>query len=313
MTQPQPHNCFVDEKGLLFEKMLRFSHEAMATIFEIFIFHEDGRYAEQAAWAAFDVLCRLEAELSRFIDNSDISRINRSAVNQPVIVGLDTFESLKICRDLYKQTNGAFDITIGFLKDSYKKQGKIPKAAKENLRIGMNFLELNEVDHTVKRLIDTVKIDLGGFGKGYAVDLMAELLRDWGIDTALIHGGFSSVLALGCPPGAKGWPVTLSNPANRRQILASVYLHDRALGSSGLEKGSHIFDPHTLKPVKDRLAAWASVTDAATADALSTAFMVMAPDQVEQYCQNHLDTLAMLLMGRRRAGSQKEKTLMFGY
>ena len=92
---------------------------------------------------------------------------------------------------MFDLTGGAFDISIG---------------------TGLPSLELNPDDYIVSATKAGVEVDLGGVGKGYAVDLMAELLEEWGVQVALVHGGFSSVLALE-PPAGGGWPLTLSDPA----------------------------------------------------------------------------------------------------
>jgi thiamine biosynthesis lipoprotein ApbE len=90
-----------------------------------------------------------------------------------------------------------------------------------------------------------------------------------------------------------GWPVTLSSPDNR--VLAKVYLKNRALSGSGLQKGRHIINPRTGQPVEDKLGAWVCAADAASADALSTAFMVMSIKDIERYCENHTNVQAMVL------------------
>ena len=276
-------------KVLMLESAHRFSHKAMAAVFEVIILYDDADYAQQAAWAAFDELDRLEAELSRFIANSDISRINKLGANQPLQVGPAAFECLQLCTRIYAETDGAFDVTIGS---------------------GMDLIKLNEARHTVQLTGGPVTIDLGGVGKGYAVDRMAELLREWGIDVALIHSGSSSVFAFGAPRGMKGWPVTLSNPVDRKQTLARLQLKSRALSGSGLRKGGHIIDPHSGRPVEGKRAAWACAPNAATADALSTAFMVMTPAQTKQYCLRHPEVLAMVLTEGK--GEKKDELLRFG-
>jgi len=318
MNQPQEEICFVKSNWDSIPGMQRFSHEAMATTFEVIILHEDARYAQQAARAAFDELDRLEQELSRFIENSDISRINNLAPKGSLRVGLDAFECLQISTRIYDETNGAFDIVIGTLLDCWLNEDKTMRTpSKEQLnlareRTGIHLLELDEAEHTVQVLSGPVQIDLGGIGKGYAVDRMAELLRDWSIDTAVIHGGYSSVLALDAPSKTKGWPLTLSSPVNRKQTLAGLHLQGRALSGSGLQQGRHIIDPRTAQPVEGKRAAWACAADAATADALSTAFMVMSPDEVRQYCSRHQDVLAMLILHDETKKKQKEKILHFG-
>ncbi len=296
MTQPEPGTCFINGDWDSISGIHRFCHEAMATTFEVMILHEDSRYAQQAARAAFDELERLEAELSRFIENSDISRINNLAANQPLRVGLDAFECLQLSAKINTETNGAFDVTVG---SRYQQPGiEYP-------------VKLDEAQYTVELLTSPVQIDLGGIGKGFAVDRMAELLREWSIDTALISGGYSSVLALNALPETKGWPVTLSNPNNRKQTLSRLYLQRRAVGASGLQKGLHIIDPRTNRPAKGKIAAWACATDAATVDALSTAFMVMSPEEIEQYCLAHPEVRALVILPEEKQ-PQREKILWFG-
>jgi len=318
MTQQQPEILFAKSNLETISGLHRFSHDAMSTAFEIFILYEDASYAQKAANAAFNELDKLEAELSRFVENSDISRINNLAANQPLRVGLATFECLQLSRRMYTQTNGAFDITIGSLLDCWlgeNQTARTPSKEQLNLarkRTGLHLIKLDEAHYTVQVLTDSVQVDLGGIGKGYAVDKMAELLGDWSIDTALIHGGRSSVLARGALPGTKGWPVTLSNPVNRKQTLAHLYLKDNALSGSGLQRGRHIIDPRTAQPIEGKLAAWASAPTAAIADALSTAFMVMSPDQVRQYCLRHSDTLAMVIIEETSKDKRQEKILRFG-
>jgi thiamine biosynthesis lipoprotein len=276
-----PHNAY------------RFSHNSMATVFEIFAVHDDGGYAEQAAWQAFRELDRLEQELSRFIENSDITRINNLGKNQSTHIGLDAFECLKRCAQLTTETNGAFDITAG-------------------KNTGMHLLQLDESNFSVLLLADSIHVDLGGFGKGYAVDQIARLFREWDIESALFHGGKSSVLALAGPPGEKGWPVTVSDPDQTGQILSHVSIKYRALSSSGLQKGHHIINPRTGKPVEDRLAAWASTSDGATSDALSTAFMVMSPEEIEEYCKKNPDTQGLVILKDREGPQYRNSLLKFG-
>jgi thiamine biosynthesis lipoprotein len=332
MIQPQPDIFFVGVSWDSIPDAHRFSHNAMATVFEIIIIHKDTAYAQQAAWAAFDELDKLEQQLSRFVENSDISRINNLTANQSLQIGLAAFECLQLCASLYDQTNGAFDITIGSLMDCWLSEDKTLRTFSNDQlkqarhRTGLHLIKLDETEHTIRTLTSCVQIDLGGIGKGYAVDQMAKLLGDWSIDAALIHGGYSSVLALGRPHGTKGWHLTLSNPACRfaptasfakqnggdsggKQTLAHLYLQDRAVGGSGLEKGPHIIDPRKAQPVRGKRAAWACAPTAAAADALSTAFMVMSPSQIRKYCLSHPDTLAMVVAEGRDG---KEKVWRYG-
>ena len=316
--QRQKETPFVRSDCGSFSGMKRFSHEAMATTFEILIVHEDERYARQAATAAFDEVDRLERELSRFVENSDVARINNLPAGESLLLGLDTFECLKISARVYAETDGAFDITIGSLLHCWRNDDGTPRTPSEEeldlarRRTGTDLLQLDEDEHTVELSASPVLVDLGGVGKGFAVDRVAELLREWSIETALISGGYSSVLALDAPGGAEGWPLTLSNPADRSQILARPHLRGGALSGSGVRKGDHIINPRTGRPTAGKLAAWSGAPDAATADALSTAFMIMTPEEIEQYCALHPDTRAIVIMHEQDKEDGKGKVLHFG-
>lgn len=278
----------------------RFSHQAMATVFEILIHHEDQHYADQAAWEAFRELDRLELDLSRFNENSDVARINKLQVGQSVRVGVDTFECLKACIQLYVETGGVFDVSVGALMNCWLNPDKslrnpTPdeiKWAQEHT--GLYHLLLDETNLTVQVLISPLFLDFGGFGKGYAVDKMAALLKEWSLEIFLIHGGTSSVLAAGTPPGSIGWPVSISHPFLPDQVLEFVSLMDKAMSGSGLQKGRHIIDPRNAQPVALKRAAWTFAPSAATCDALSTAFMILSHEEIAAYSKNHPDVQAII-------------------
>lgn len=275
MTESNPENSLVSETADATDGTHRFSHEAMDTVFEIVVVYDDGQYAGQAMDAAFRELDILEAELSRFVENSDISRINGLAANEPLVIGIATFECLQIAAEMYDETNGVFDVSIGS---------------------GMEKVELDEEMYSVELLEDGMRIDLGGIGKGFAVDKMAESLVEWKVDNFLIHGGASSILAKGTHKGGAGWPLTLSNPENYDQIIANLNLTGRAVSGSGIQQqATHIIDPRTAKPVTGRLAAWSCGPDATVADALSTAFMVMSAEEIETFCKEHRDVQAIIV------------------
>jgi len=273
--------------------ILRFSHAAMATVFEVHCVHDDGGYAGQAAHAAFDLVDRLEQELSRFIANSDVSRINTLRAGEGTRVSPSTLECLETAHRLFDLTSGAFDVSIGTRLDR---------------------LELVPDYFTVLARADGIRLDLGGIGKGYAVDQMAELLDEWEIQHALVHGGFSSVRALDPPPDRDGWPLTLSAPGpGDQQILATIEARQMALSASGTRKGGHIVDPSTGRAAPNR-AVWTAVRmaarperpaltsvelppekPAAMAECLSTAFMLLPVQQIEGLCRQWPEIEAWLV------------------
>lgn len=277
----------------------RISHPAMATIFEIWIHDPGTDYARQAAREAFEELDRLESELSRYIETSDISRVNQAFPGQAVRIGLEAFECLKECARLYADTNQLFDITLGNRIDPWKhpRRSVAPfSAPAQPVPIPHRPfpLALNEAGHTVCWNEEGHILDLGGIGKGYAIGRMAEKLREWEIDSALIHGGFSTVQALNPPPGLAGWPVALRDPRTG-SVLRMIQLNNQSISGSGLRQGPHIIDPRTGNPVTGNRAAWAMAPRAAVADALSTTFMIMTKDEIRRFCQSHPGTEAWIM------------------
>ena len=271
----ESHPVYSLEKGVQDAAPLhRFSHDAMATTFEIVIVGEDGAYAEQAAMEAFDEIDRLEREMSRFVEFSDVSQVNTLEAEESVVVGIATFECLRIALEVSEQTSGAFDVTFG----------------KSRLR-------LEEESIAVAAETGQPQIDLGGIGKGYALDHVAGLLQEWEIGRAILHSGQSTVRTL-TPYGAEeGWPLSIRDPEEHGRILGSLQLRNESLSGSGLLlHGKHIIDPRTGQPADSKVGTWAIAPSAAHSDALSTAFMVMAPEEVEQYCRSHPDVSGLLLV-----------------
>jgi thiamine biosynthesis lipoprotein len=254
----------------------------MATQFEIRCTHPDAAYARQAARAAFDVVDRLEQQLSRFIEHSDVSRINHLSAGQSTTVGFESMECLRLAALIFEETDGAFDVTKG---------------------TGGPQLALAPEVFAVTAAAEGIQVDLGAIGKGYAVDRMADVLEDWDVTRALIDAGQSSVLALDPPEDQPGWPLSLSDPGDAGVVVARFAATQRALGASGVRKGDHIVDPRTRMPVRTRRAAWVSAprevlaamsrragvgaAPTAVADALSTAFMIGEPGRVDALCRAH--------------------------
>ena len=287
-----------------------FAHEAMATVFEIYIIDDDETYARQGAQAAFAEVDRLELEMSRFISNSDISRLNDAVSGETVDLGMDVFECLSRAREMYDKTSGAFDISVGALyscwlnDDRTLRQPSDEELARACELTGLDHLKLNEEDFSAEVLTEGVQFDLGGIGKGYAAEKMAEILREWSLGQALVLAGASSVLSVSVPEGMTGWPIKLRHPGNREDVLARFELTEGAISGSGNQKGQHIIDVRSVEgvPVEGRLAAWAMAPDAVAADALSTAFMMLSTGDIDDYCLANPGTAAIIVP---HVGSEK--------
>jgi thiamine biosynthesis lipoprotein len=292
----------------------RFAHKAMSTIFEAFVGEGDAQYARQAAQAAFEEVDRLETDLSRFNPASDISHINQLAAGKAIRVGLDTFECLRVARRVWQDTGGAFDVTVGRLYDLWKpKDGKPASPTPEELAAaraatGMRHVHLDEKEHAVGVWVDGIRLDLGAIGKGYAVDRMAAVLAEWNLATWMVHGGESTVLAGGPPPGQPGWRISVGDPEAGGRPLRTVVLAGRALSGSSLAPAKPILDPRIGRPASANVAAWSLCAKATEADALSTAFLVLAADEVAEYCRKHTDAAGMV----KTAGSGEDRLRAFG-
>jgi len=247
------------------------SREAMATVFTITVAHAEPDYARQAIRAALDELDLLEDRLSRFRPSSDVARINRLQPGQKTTVAPETLACLQAALAVESRTGRALDIAYA----------SAPSAAAR--------IELGPAGSTVRVLVPGVRLDLGGIGKGFAIDRMATVLAEWDIEAALLWASTSTVLAVGTPPGGCAWSVWIGPEDARR----SIRLVNRALSASGVStQGHHIVDPRSGRPAARRARCWAEAPTAAEADALSTAFIVMSQTEITRYCLEHPEASA---------------------
>jgi thiamine biosynthesis lipoprotein len=289
------------------KSVYRFAHFAMGTTFEILLAEEDEDYAKQISQAVFAEIDRIKDLISRFNPTSEIGQINRLRAGQSLRIGVETFECLKTALMVQSQTQGAFDINIGSLMKYREAQISESRAPRTDIQKQLKLSRKSRgyaVKYLPTKMLEKpteLNLDLGGIGKGYALDCTLEILSDWGVGRALLHGGTSTVLSVGTPPGGegqrKGWPVGIGGDWDCPKTPKKFFLKDRALSGSGTEvKGDHIFDPRTNKPAIGHRAAWVSHQSAAVADALSTAFMVMNNEEVRAYCQEHTDVWALVVI-----------------
>ncbi len=252
-------------------KPVHFEHEAMATTFGLFIAGQDAAYARQAATVAFRELDRLESELSRYVESSDIARANRLACGETIAIGEDALHCLLVAAEVSAATARTFDPAYA-------------SVAAEGAPADAPLYSLDPAAHTLTSHAARLHLDLGAVGKGFALDRLAATLREWDITSALLQSGGSTALALDTPPGEPGWHVGLGEDASYRTIP----MVNAALSGSGIAvKGSHLVDPRTGRPADRTRRVWALAPNAAVSDALSTAFFIMAPEQIPGFCDAH--------------------------
>ncbi len=139
--------------------------------------------------------------------------------------------------------------------------------------------------------VGKLEFDLGAIGKGFALDRMAELLREWDCPAFLLVAGGSSILAGDAPPGTPGWSCGLGENNSARRF----WLKNCSLSGSGLAvKGKHIIDPRTGQPASRQNRAWALTDTAAQSDALSTAAMVLSETEIAVALASQPDWLVFL-------------------
>jgi FAD:protein FMN transferase len=242
------------------------SEEAMGSSFSLVLYGEDRARLEAAADLAFREAHRLDAMLSNYRRGSEWSRVNREAAARPVEVSPELFSVLSSCLEYSRQSDGAFDITVGALVEVwgfYKGEGRLPRPADVTdalTKVGYRHVRLDPNARTVKFTRHGIELDPGGIGKGYAVDRIVDLLKREGVDVALVSASGSSIYGLGAPPeDSQGWPITIRTPRDPEEGAAQVFLRNMSLSTSGsYEKFfwaegrtySHIIDPRTGYPAR---------------------------------------------------------------
>ncbi|HEV2575581.1 MAG TPA: FAD:protein FMN transferase [Acidobacteriaceae bacterium] len=271
----------------------------MGTIFTLDIYARDEPSAAQLSQDAFDVIDRIDEELSNYMPSSELSRISRDAGSHPVTTDPETFAFIE--RSLYwsRESNGAFDITVGPLLRAWGfffHSGRVPSDAELLAlrdKIGWRNIMLDSTTRTVRfRNGMPMDLDPGSIGKGFAVDRAVARLREDGVTAALLSAGGSTLYAIGAPPGEFGWPVLVPDPHKAGAVASKVLLKDESLSTGACtekffihdgHRYCHIFNPHTMRPVEGMLQTTVIDPSATDSDALSTVAFVLTPAESKEF------------------------------
>ena len=289
--------------------------EAMACRFEVVFNVGEVPDATELGVAALDLVDEIEATISIYREESELSRLNAGAAAGWQPVSDELHGLLALARELHDRTGGGFDIAAGALVRAWgflRRQGRTPtddELASALAASGMRHVELDAAGRRMRFTRPGVEINPGAIGKGWAVDRASDALAAAGVPSMLVHGGQSSVRARGIHgpalPGRRGWPVGLRHPLFPGRRLATIALEDRALGTSGsatqffVDRGrrlGHILEPRTGRPAEGVLSATVIAPTAAVADALSTAAYVLGVAGLETIAPPGGDVAAILVL-----------------
>lgn len=264
--------------------------------------------------SAFSEIKRIEYTLSKYLRESEISRINRSAGLFPVEVNLEVFKLLEESVKFSHLTNGAFDISVGAIMELWglaQKRNIIPaddQIRQACLTAGYTNISLNCRGRTVFFKNPDTKIDLGGIGKGYAVDKAIDILKKNRIKKALINAG-GNIFCLDEDYSNIG----IKDPLEPDEIITAVFLKDKAISTSANyersfsigDKGyGHLVDPETGYPASGNILSVSIISSSAKiADILSTAVFILGEEQGMKLIENTDDAEGIIIVkGDRKPG-----------
>lgn len=261
-----------------------YQHEAMATMWEIRLPSEDRVYARQAAMEAFREVDRLERLLSRFQEGGEIWCVNHLRKGEQLQISEETHGCLLRAMRMHELSGGYFHPGLGGVMDRVRAEGDW---APELATLDQGCLIVDEHSPVVECQAEGFRIDLGAIGKGYALDRIKVLLEEWGFSKMLLNAGGSSLLGAG-----QAWELRLLGDAIRPMIR----LEGWAVGSSGTSvQGRHLVDARRGTREARHHRSWAFHREAAYADALSTAAMLMESAEIERMLADFDEPSVVLL------------------
>ncbi len=297
----------------------------MGTLVRVTVYTAGAAEADRALGAAFARIAALDAILSDYKPDSELSTIVKTAVGRSVPIGEDLFAVLEASQDLARATNGAFDVTQGpviRLWREARRTGRIPEPAALRdaaARSGFRKLHLDAARRTVRLDVEGMALDVGGIGKGYAASEALETLEALGVRSALV--AVSGDLAFSAaPPGQRGWRVSVHSEdpsvVGLPQILELTHAAVSTSGSSeqhldtGGRRYSHIIEPASGKGLVDDITVTVIARQGLDADGLDTAASVLGDERGLTLVERR-PTAAALIVRRTSSGIQVRASSRF--
>ncbi len=292
----QPHPKAICQSRLLLD-----------TVVDIQIISSDEQRANQAIAAAYEEIQRIEHLLSRYHENNQIFALNKNAGVGSVAVSQEVRELLQRGNDYGVLTDGLFDIAIGALVDLWgigTERERVPseEEIQQTLpRINRAALDLSN-PQGVSITQPGVSIDLGGIGKGYAIDRAWQTLKDHGVEKALINAG-GNIRCIGTRIDGNPWRIGIKHP-RQEGILGVIDVTEKAVATSGdyeryfMQDGTryhHLLDPHTGRPAQGCQSVTILAPTAEMADALSTSVFLMGVDAGMRFIETQKEVEGMIV------------------
>lgn len=227
---------------------------------------------------------RIDKKLSYFNEESTVYKINQNACKTCMELDNEMIDIIQICIDYSKLTYGAYDITLRPVIEKTVKSGNHVGADDNEGKSYLDKIVFNKNKKTIFFESNKVKIDLGGFGKGYALEKIKPLLDSAPIENAFVSFGESSILVKGKHPGGKNWQVGIKDLTNKKEPLHTFHLFNNSISSSSnyyvndsgqLCRKINVISPFTYKPVEEKKVTSVQSVSPLQAEILSTAFLVM--------------------------------------
>lgn len=296
LLTPAPYASVAHRQG----KLVRYedSRMSMGCAYTIVAYDDDAERLPRIVSAAFDEVDRIDRLMSHYKPDSALSRLNREGAKGAVKVEPELFDFIEECLMYSRESEGAFDITVGPLMKAwgfFRGDGRVPGATEISElrnRVGYKHVILNADESSIQFDQPGVELDLGGIAKGYAVDRVVNLLRQHKIVAALVSAGGSTLYGLGTPPDSQGWEVKIQNPVEANKIALTLSLKNQSLSvSGGSEKFfeidgvrySHIMNPHTGRPVQNVLSVAVLTESGKVGDALDNIFYVQGVKRSREF------------------------------
>lgn len=270
-------------------KVFHHSCFAMNTRFSMVLVGIETERAEALAAAAEHDLRACERMMSRFDAESPVSNLNCHAAETAIQAPEGLWEILSLCRDYWKRTRGGFDITLWPLNHLWREHsGRREEPTRKAINLarrqtGFERLQFDETAHTVRFQSKGMSIDLGGFGKGFALERLAGNLRTQGVERAFLSFGESSITVLGSHPQGPKWPVGIVNMFQPSDTVHTFHIQNASLSSSGTApfnrmEGQKVFgqiiDPRNGRPIEGYRTLSVASPSGIEAEILSTALLV---------------------------------------